>query len=318
MKKLILYAVILIFIAVVVDSLFTNSVADTTGYNSYQAIGKVRIYPWTNRVKLGGGDTLLVELNGSSDALNLSGQVTTRTYKNGTTDTWRGGSFVGFRNFVGGAPVSDVVLLMLSGIIENTNISNLYAGGATMNIRTGKNFPASNGRVPTYFDFVTTYPTNTYLNAFKIGQYGNVYAAQGVYAGYEGNLISGYWSNPTDTTYITYLFNGKGNFPSYFGGVVNAEYGYNYFSDAQVNDTYVLTISGITAYAVGQEITFKANTANTDGATVNVNAMGAKALTKVAGGSVATALATGDIIAGQMVKAIYDGTRFQIISRLAQ
>ena len=92
----------------------------------------------------------------------------------------------------------------------------------------------------------------------------------------------------------------------------------NYVADAQANDTYVVALTHISAYTAGLEITFKANTANTDGATVNVNGLGAKALTKASVGAINTALATGDILAGQIIKAVYDGTQFQVISRLAQ
>lgn len=115
----------------------------------------------------------------------------------------------------------------------------------------------------------------------------------------------------------TWHFYGLGNYPSWFGGNCNA-LGYNYFTDAQASDAYIITLAGAHTLVTGLEITFKANTANTTDATVNVNGLGVKALTKCSGGSVATALATGDIIAGQIVKAVYDGTQFQVISRLAQ
>lgn len=114
-----------------------------------------------------------------------------------------------------------------------------------------------------------------------------------------------------------YHFYANGNYPSWFGGNLNA-LGYNYFTDAQASDAYVVTLSGAHTLVAGLEITFKANTANTDGATVNVNGLGAKALTKASAGAINTALATGDILAGQIVKAVYDGTQFQVISRLAQ
>lgn len=140
---------------------------------------------------------------------------------------------------------------------------------------------------------------------------------------YSFRYIYGYYSNMSDNNFASHVytnafhFYGKGNYPSWFGGSVNA-LGFNYFSDAQASDAYVVTLAGAHTLVAGLEITFKANTANTDGATVNVNGLGAKALTKCASGSVATALATGDIIAGQIVKAVYDGTQFQVISRLAQ
>jgi hypothetical protein len=67
-----------------------------------------------------------------------------------------------------------------------------------------------------------------------------------------------------------------------------------------------------TAYATGMVVTFKADVANTAGATLNVNALGAKTLVDRTG----TALETGAILAGQMVQAAYDGTNFQVLSPL--
>lgn len=120
------------------------------------------------------------------------------------------------------------------------------------------------------------------------------------------------------TGYTAYHYYAENNYPSYFGGTVNSGAGYNYAADAQANDSYVITLDGAHALTAGLEVTFKANTANTDGATLTVNSLTATAITKCASGAVNTALATGDILAGQIVKCVYDGTQFQIISRLAQ
>jgi len=84
--------------------------------------------------------------------------------------------------------------------------------------------------------------------------------------------------------------------------------------DAGANDTYVIALSfPLASYMVGQELAFKANTANTGAATLNVNGLGAKTIKKVAGG-ITTDLATNDIRAGQYVKVMYDGTNFQMLS----
>jgi hypothetical protein len=81
---------------------------------------------------------------------------------------------------------------------------------------------------------------------------------------------------------------------------------------------YVATVAGtadvitltpspvITAYAAGQTFRFIASGANTTNVTVNINALGAKAITKLG----STALAAGDIPSGSMVSITYDGTRF--------
>jgi hypothetical protein len=66
----------------------------------------------------------------------------------------------------------------------------------------------------------------------------------------------------------------------------------------------------ITAYAAGQMFYFVAAGTNTGAVTLNINSLGAKAVTR--DGS--TALVAGDIASGEMVVVVYDGTRFQMIS----
>jgi hypothetical protein len=66
----------------------------------------------------------------------------------------------------------------------------------------------------------------------------------------------------------------------------------------------------LTAYAAGQLLYFIANAANTGAVTINVDGLGAKAITR--DGS--TALAAGDINSGEVVVIVYDGTRFQMIN----
>ena len=84
---------------------------------------------------------------------------------------------------------------------------------------------------------------------------------------------------------------------------------HTYAADAEASDTYAITLSPApSAYAAGQSFKFKANTANTGGATLNVNALGAKTILK----NTDQALATGDIEAGSIVEVTYDGTNFQL------
>jgi hypothetical protein len=76
-------------------------------------------------------------------------------------------------------------------------------------------------------------------------------------------------------------------------------------------DTVLGTMSPtLTAYAAGQLFYFIASGANTGAVTLNVDGLGAKAITR--DGS--TALAAGDINSGEIVVVIYDGTRFQMIN----
>jgi len=87
-----------------------------------------------------------------------------------------------------------------------------------------------------------------------------------------------------------------------------------YAADAGANDTYAITLSPApTAYTAGMVVNFKANTANTGAATLNVNALGAKTIKKLNDQD----LATGDIEASQIVSVIYDGTNFQMQSQIA-
>jgi hypothetical protein len=69
----------------------------------------------------------------------------------------------------------------------------------------------------------------------------------------------------------------------------------------------------LTAYATGQTFRFISSGANTTNVTININSLGAKAITK--NGS--TALAAGDIPSGAVCEIAYDGTRFQLIGVVA-
>jgi hypothetical protein len=85
----------------------------------------------------------------------------------------------------------------------------------------------------------------------------------------------------------------------------------NYAADAQASDTYVITLSPVpVAYVEGMQVLFKANTANTGAATLNVNSLGAKTIVK----AVSTTLANNDILAGMMCLCVYDGTNFILMN----
>ncbi len=96
--------------------------------------------------------------------------------------------------------------------------------------------------------------------------------------------------------------------------LTNAEYGarsyVGYAADAGVTDAYAITLAPVpTAYFTGMIVEFKAATANTGAATLNVNGLGAKNL--FLGG---IALITGIISANSFVVCQYDGTQFNILS----
>jgi len=76
-----------------------------------------------------------------------------------------------------------------------------------------------------------------------------------------------------------------------------------------VSGTDTITASGaVGAYAAGQRFHFISAGANTGAVTLNINSIGAKAVTKHG----TTALLAGDIQSGQVVTVTYDGTRFQV------
>lgn len=107
-------------------------------------------------------------------------------------------------------------------------------------------------------------------------------------------------------------------------GVGNALARDQYASVAQVQDGSLVTLSAVSgtntitataplsvsAYASGQCFRFVAAGANTGAATININSIGAKSITK----SGSTALVGGDIPSGAVCDVVYDGTRFQLLN----
>jgi hypothetical protein len=89
--------------------------------------------------------------------------------------------------------------------------------------------------------------------------------------------------------------------PSGGGGL---EYGI-----ASGTNTYTVTIAGVTGYVDGDTYAIKFTNGNDDDSTININGLGAKTLTKQANIQVTG----GDIISGQELILIYDGTNFQCI-----
>lgn len=95
--------------------------------------------------------------------------------------------------------------------------------------------------------------------------------------------------------------------------IVNDYFGY---ASASGTDTITLTVlSAISAYAAGQQFTFKAAATNTGSATLNVNSIGAKTIRKKNRGTgTVDVLEAGDIISGGIYTVRYDGTYMQLIA----
>lgn len=78
-------------------------------------------------------------------------------------------------------------------------------------------------------------------------------------------------------------------------------------------NAYVLTTSlSLAAYVAGQSFDIKANFTNSGAATINVDTLGAKDLRK----NGTTALASGDIVSGNIYRISYDGTVFQVLGHV--
>ena len=93
------------------------------------------------------------------------------------------------------------------------------------------------------------------------------------------------------------------------------------YGQLQAGATTIATVTGtdtltgsltpaIAAYATGNLFSFVAANTNTGAATINLNSLGAKSITKQG----TTALAAGDLVSGQVHLIEYDGTRFQLIN----
>ena len=75
-------------------------------------------------------------------------------------------------------------------------------------------------------------------------------------------------------------------------------------------DTITGTVTPtLTAYTTGQQFSFIAAGTNTTAVTLNIDGVGAKAVTRAG----TTALAAGDILTGQVALVEYDGTQFQLL-----
>ncbi len=87
--------------------------------------------------------------------------------------------------------------------------------------------------------------------------------------------------------------------------------GANYITVAGTADVITGGVTpALTAYAAGNEFVFVVGSTNTTSVTLNVDGLGAKAITKDGTG----ALTAGDLTAGDVALIVYDGTRFQLVS----
>ena len=93
------------------------------------------------------------------------------------------------------------------------------------------------------------------------------------------------------------------------GNVQNEAYVFG--ADTGSANAYAVSLTPApSAYAAGMVVVFQAANGNTSASTLNVNGLGTKAIKRNA----TAALVSGDIVANQLVVAIYDGTNFQLVA----
>jgi hypothetical protein len=114
--------------------------------------------------------------------------------------------------------------------------------------------------------------------------------------------------HPTQTGFIVPIVVGDATEPGHAISAAKAlGGGLSYAQDTGIANAYVANLGIAPAsYTDGLTVTFKAVNANTEAATLNVNGLGIKQLCRSNGDQ----LIAGDIAAGQIVTAIYNGTKF--------
>jgi len=128
-------------------------------------------------------------------------------------------------------------------------------------------------------------------------------------AGSERGSIRFYTKHDSNSPSLKMEIDSTGDAIMYKG---NLTLGYlNYAADAGSSDSYSIAFKVSPAnYVAGMYICFKANTANTGAASIDVNGLGPKTIVK----RVNTTLANNDIGAGQFCILIYDGTNFVLMN----
>lgn len=138
-------------------------------------------------------------------------------------------------------------------------------------------------------------PVSAYLSPFR-GDSGSGGASGIVPAPAAGDAAAGKVLKADGTWYV----------PPTIAGVQQESY--TYAADTGAANAYVVALTPAPTLVAGSKVVFKAVHANTGASTLAVNGGSAVAITKQG----STALASGDIAAGQIITVIYDGTQFQM------
>ena len=104
---------------------------------------------------------------------------------------------------------------------------------------------------------------------------------------------------------------GNGSARNHYAAIGQVQDGsFHYATAGGTPNVLTLTLSpAITAYAAGQTFIFKADSANTAAATLNVNSLGAKNIYYLG-----DALTGYEITADELFQVVYDGTQFQLLN----
>ncbi len=120
-----------------------------------------------------------------------------------------------------------------------------------------------------------------------------------------------YSDTPPTGTIVTAAFLNALNNQRHTGRDIDGEGALDYAASTGSANAYVLTLSpALDAHIAGMPIMMKANHSNTGAATVNINSMGAVAIKRPNG----DALQADDIISGQIIILVYDGTNYQLVT----
>ncbi len=118
---------------------------------------------------------------------------------------------------------------------------------------------------------------------------------------------------PTPPNNTTTFLRGDGTFAAPTAGPSASQIqqeAFVYAADSGTANHYVVTLSPAPSIVAGSEVIFKAGNANTVASTLAVNGASPVAIKK----NGTAALANGDIVAGQLVTCVYDGTYYQLTS----
>lgn len=255
----------------------------------------------------GASDICFDTLDGFLYVCTQTGTTTTAVWTNlssGATANYNGGTTTGTGNAQVVASTTPSGFSLTSGVTVTAVAGFTNTAGTTLNVdgtgaiaikknSSGTLVPLTGGEITAGQIFVVTYDGTQYeLQAAGLG----TAAYQNVSAFYQvSNVLS-------EIPAANAVGTAQGNLQLLSltsGGSANA---------------YTLTYSPApTALVTGQTYSFIANFSTTGAATLNVNGIGAKAITKIG----TAALASGDIISGMAVSLRYDGTQFQLLNPTA-